>query len=128
MRHRCLFTLALLLASAPAAAQDDDAVALAKDILVRGANLFDKPDAAAMAATYIDSAEIIVIKRDTDPDRIEVETIRGRADIEKSYAKIFKDRLPEHRSRNTLELARFSGPFASDQGPLRHEPRTERHR
>ena len=98
MRHRCLFVLTLLLAPATAYAQDDAAVALANDILERGANLFDKRDAAAMAATYIANAELIVIKRDTDPDRIEVETIRGRADIEKTYAKIFKDRLPEHRA------------------------------
>jgi hypothetical protein len=109
MRHRCLFTLTLLLAPAPAAAQDADAVALAQDILVRGATLFDKRAAAAMAATYIEKAEIIVIKRDTDPDRIVVETTRGRAAIEKAYAKIFADRQPEHRSRNTVEVARFLG-------------------
>jgi hypothetical protein len=84
-------------------------MALAKDILGRGATLFDKRDAAAMAATYLENAEIILIKRDTDPDRIVVETFRGRAAIEKEYAKIFADRLPEHRSRNTVEVARFLG-------------------
>ena len=110
MRHPCLLTLTLLLAPATAAAQDGGATDLARDILIRGADLFDKRDAAAMAATYLENAEIIVIKRDTGPDRIDVETIRGQAEIEKAYAKIFKDRQPEHRSRNTIELARFLGP------------------
>ena len=34
----------------------------------------------------------------------------GAPKIEETYAKIFKDRLPEHRSRNTVELARFLSP------------------
>ena len=112
MRHRSLFAMILLVAPASAFGQDDDAraSALAKDTLDRGAALFDKRDAAAMAATYIESAEIIVIKRDSDTDRIVIETRSGRAAIEKTYADIFKDRLPEHRSRNTVEAARFLGP------------------
>jgi hypothetical protein len=109
MRHRCLFAMILLLAPAAATTQDKDALALAQDILVCGATLFDQRDAAALAATYVETAEIILIKRHPDTDRIVVETTCGRAAIEKAYAKIFKDRLPEHRSRNTVEAARFLG-------------------
>jgi len=102
----------LLVAPASAFGHDDDAraLALAKDTLDRGAALFDKRDAAAMAATYVETAQIIVIKRASDTDRIVVEPTNGRAAIEKAYADIFKDRLPEHRSRNTVEAARFLSP------------------
>lgn len=110
MRYRCLFALSLLVAPAAAFAQDDDALTLAKATLDRGADLFDKRDAAAMAATYVEAAEVILIKRDADSDRVTVEIRSGRAAIEKAYADIFKDRLPEHRSRNTVEDARFLRP------------------
>ncbi len=109
MRNRSLFTLILLMTPMTAFGQDDEAqaMALAKDTLDRGSALFDKRDAAAMAATYVETAQIIVIKHDSDTDNIVVETRDGRAAIEKAYADIFKDRLPEHRSRNTVESARF---------------------
>ncbi len=109
MRNRSLFTLILLLTPMAAFGEDDDAraMALAKDTLDRGAELFDKRDAAAMAATYIETARIVLIKHDSATDNIVVETRDGRAAIEKAYADLFKDRLPEHRSRNTVESARF---------------------
>jgi hypothetical protein len=112
MRNQFLFAIILLLAPTAALGQDDDAKAkaLAKDILDRGATLFDKRDAAAMAATYTETAEIIALKRDSTSDRIETEIRRGRAAIEELYASVFKDRLPEHRSRNTVDDARFLTP------------------
>jgi len=112
MRKPCLFAMILLVAPSLASGEEPDAraEALARDILDRGAALFDKRDAAAMAATYIETAEIVVLKRDSQSDRIVIETRRGRAEIEKAYAEIFKDRLPEHRSRNTVESARFLTP------------------
>jgi hypothetical protein len=109
MKHRFLSALILLATPVAALAQDGNALILAKDTLDRGAALFDTRDAAAMAATYVEDAEIILIKRDSDTNRIKVETRSGRAAIEKGYADIFKDRLPEHRSRNTVETARFLG-------------------
>jgi ketosteroid isomerase-like protein len=109
MKHRFLSAMILLATPVAALAQDGNALILAKDTLDRGAALFDTRDAAAMAATYVEDAEIILIKRDSDTNRISVETRRGRAAIEKGYADIFKDRLPEHRSRNTVETARFLG-------------------
>jgi ketosteroid isomerase-like protein len=112
MRHRFLSAMIFLFAPALAFGGEPDAraEALARDLLDRGAALFDKRDAAAMAATYIETAEIVVLKRDSQSDRIVVESRRGREEIEKSYADIFKDRLPEHRSRNTVEEARFLAP------------------
>jgi len=109
MKHRFLSALILLATPVAALAQDGNALILAKDTLDRGAALFDTRDAAAMAATYVEDAEIILIKRDSDTNRITVETRSGRAAIEKGYADVFKNRLPEHRSRNTVEAARFLG-------------------
>ena len=111
MRSQVLFAMILLVAPAAAFGQEDHAraTALAKEILDRGAALFDNRDAAAMAATYVETAEIIVIKRASDSDRAMTEVWHGRAAIEKAYANIFKDRLPEHRCRNTVEDARFLG-------------------
>ena len=112
MRLRTLLVLVFSVAPAVAFSQDDSTKAkdLAQEILDRGAALFDKRDATAMAATYLEDAEIILIKRNSESDRIQLETTRGRSAIEQAYAKIFKDRLPEHRSRNTVELARFLSP------------------
>ena len=112
MRLQSLLALILLVAPAAVFGQDDGpkARALAQEILDRGAALFDKRDAAAMAATYIEDGEIIVFKRNSESDRIQPETCHGRRKIEETYAKIFKDRLPEHRCRNTVEVARFLTP------------------
>ncbi len=112
MRHSSLFALILLVAPGAAFGLDDDAkaVAVAKETLDKGAALFDKRDAAAMAATYIETAQVIVIKRASDTDRVVTEIRSGRAEIEKAYAEIFKDRLPEHKSRNTVESARLLSP------------------
>ena len=109
MRNRTLFTLILLVLPMTVFGEDNDprAMTLAKETLDRGAALFDKRDAAAMAATYIETAKIILIKHDSATDNVVVETRDGRAVIERAYADLFKDRLPEHRSRNTVESARF---------------------
>ena len=110
MRHRCLFTLILLLAPAGATAQDKDALALAQDLLERGATLFDQRDATALAATYVEAAEIILIKRDSDSGRVEIETRRGRGrhreDLRRSsQGSLARAHGPEIRSRP----ARFLG-------------------
>jgi hypothetical protein len=112
MRRAPLFALILTVVPAAGFGQDDDAKArtLAQEILDRGAALFDTRDAAAMAATYIDEAEIILVKRATDSNKVVLEVTRGRADIEKVYADLFKDRQPEHKCKNTVDIARFLGP------------------
>jgi hypothetical protein len=112
MRHVLMLTMILPSVPVVLSGQDENARAtsLAKDLLDRGAALFDKRDAAAMAANYLEAAEIIVIKRDSQSDRMVVEAKHGRAEIEQAYAELFKDRMPEHRSRNTVEAARFLSP------------------
>jgi hypothetical protein len=111
MRYCCVLAMLMLLPASAAMGRDDDrALTLARDLLDRGAELFDKRDAAAMADTYLDAGEIMLIKRISDEDRVEITSRHGRAEIEKTYADIFKDRLPAHRSRNTVEDARFLGP------------------
>ena len=112
MRCRSLFAMIILLTPTAVFGQDEDAraLALAKDALSRGETLFDKQDASAMAATYIETAEIILIKRDSDSDRFVTETKQGRTAIEQTYADIFKGRDREHKCQNTIEVARFLGP------------------
>lgn len=109
MRSGLLLAAVLLLAPIAAFGQDenDRATKLAKELLDRGATLFDKRDAAAIAATYLDTGEIIVLKHESGSEHFVVETKHGRTEIEQAYAEIFKDRQPEHKCRNTVEAARF---------------------
>lgn len=112
MRYRFLLGLVVIAVLSPSASygQDDvKAVALAKDILDKGATLFDKRDAGAMAATYVENAKIILIKKPSDEGKVEPEIIDGRSAIEKGYADLFKDRQADHKARNTVESAWFLG-------------------
>lgn len=108
MRRHWGLALVLLTLPCAAQAQDDDAKAttLAKDILDKGAELFDKRDAAAMAATFVENGQIMAIKKESD-GRISTESRNGRVAIQQVYADLFKDRLPEHKARNTVESAHF---------------------
>lgn len=112
MRYRLPLAMVLVLMPVATFAQDDQerALTVAKEILDKGATLFDKRDAVAMAATYVETAEIILFKRSSDAGEFETEIKKGRVAIEEAYAGIFKDRKPEHKCRNTVELARFLGP------------------
>ncbi len=99
---------ALLLASPSDSTQD--ARSLAQDILTKGAALFDSRDAAAMAATYAENAEVTAYSKDNATGALKVDTGRGRADIQKFYADLFKGRSPSARCRNVVEDAHFAGP------------------
>ena len=96
------------------AGPDDDARACteAQALLDKGAALFDSRNAAAMAATYIEDGSIVVIKRQHNATRgeVELQSFHGRDQIEKGYADIFKERSPEYRSRSTVDFARYLGP------------------
>lgn len=98
----------LLLAAAPD--QTRDAKGLAQDILTEGAALFDARDAAAMAATYTEDAQVTAYSKDNETGALKVETRRGRADIREVYDGLFKDRSPSARCRNVVEDAHFAGP------------------
>src|SRR5262245_25981528 len=92
-----LLTLRAALLVVPAADSTQDAKTLAQDILTKGAALFDSRDAAAMAATYAENAQITAYSKDHDTRALKVETARGRAGIQKLYADLFKNRSPATR-------------------------------
>jgi ketosteroid isomerase-like protein len=105
-----LLTLGATLFVAPAADSAQDARSLAETILTKGAALFDSRDAAAMAATYAENAEVTAYSRDDKTGVLKTETGRGRADVQKFYGDLFKNRSPSARCRNVVEDAHFVGP------------------
>src|SRR6476646_7580741 len=63
-----------------------------------------------MAATYAENAEVTSYSKDDATGALKTETAGGRADIQKGYANLFKDRSPSTRCRNVVEDAHFVGP------------------
>jgi hypothetical protein len=102
--------LAAALVLAPTSDSTQDAKSLAQDILTKGAALFDSRDAAAMAATYAETAEITAYSNDNTTGALKTERRGGRANIQKTYADLFKNRSPATRCRNVVEDAHFVGP------------------
>ncbi len=92
-----------------ARAEDKDAKTLAQEILDKGAALFDKRDAAAMAATYTEDAQLEWIEKDSAAGGIKIDTKKGREEIETGYRDLFKDSKEATTSKNTVEYARFVG-------------------
>jgi ketosteroid isomerase-like protein len=109
MARFVILSLVLLVPTAALAA-DQDAKQLAQAILTKGAALFDTRDAAAMAATYAENAEITTYSKDNQTGALKTETGRGRANIQKAYADLFKNRSSSTRCRNVVEDAHFVGP------------------
>jgi ketosteroid isomerase-like protein len=108
MARFVFLSLALVLPTvAPAA--DKDAKQLAQAILTKGAALFDTRDAAAMAATYTEDAELILFAKDKDTGTYKAQVTRGRSAIERAYQNIFTDRKPGTTSRNVVEFAHLIG-------------------
>ena len=107
---RFVFLSLVLLSPTVAPAANEDAKQLAQAILTKGAALFDSRDAAAMAATYAENAQITAYSKDKDTGALKTETARGRADIQKGYADLFKNRSRSTRCRNAVEDAHFVGP------------------
>ena len=92
-----------------ARADDEDAKTLAQGILDKGAALFDKRDAAAMAATYTEDAQLEWIEKDSASGGIKIDTKKGREEIEAVYRDLFKESKEATTSKNTVEYARFVG-------------------
>jgi hypothetical protein len=110
MRRFSLLAVALTLGlSLAARAEDQDAKALAQDILEKGAALFDKRDAAAMAATYTEDAQLEWIEKDSAAGGIKIDVKKGREEIEAVYRDLFKDAKEATTSKNTVEYAKFIG-------------------
>jgi hypothetical protein len=120
MVGRILLALAAFgLVCAPATAQDEKGAAreanrearrLAQEILDKGAALFDTKDAAAMANTYVTSADLHVITKDQGTGAYGVQAIRGRDAIREQYAKLFDGKRGETTtSKNVVEFAHKVG-------------------
>lgn len=101
-------TAALSLPTALRAA-DDEAMALAQKILDEGAAKFNARDAAAMAATYADNAEVAVITRDSESGSLKFDVRYGKTAIEQLYRDLFKTE-EQIQARNTVVHARLLSP------------------
>ena len=91
-------------------ADDQDARRVAQETLDKGASLFDARDAAGLAATYTEDAELTAIFKDQGAGTFRTQVVRGRDAIEKAYQNLFKDGRGETKSRNRVEYAHFVGP------------------
>ena len=103
-----LVALAIVLVLPVAVRADDkDAKAAAQALLDKGAALFDTRDAAAMAATYTEDAQILWFDKDSSTGEIKLSFKKDRAEIEALYHDLFKDAKEKTTSKNTVEFARF---------------------
>ena len=91
-------------------AEEKDAKTVAQDVLDKGSALFDTRDAAAMAATYTEDAQLLWIDKDSSTGEIKVSVKKDRSEIESLYRDLFKDAKEKTTSKNTVEFARFVVP------------------
>jgi ketosteroid isomerase-like protein len=85
----------------------DEAMKIAIKLTEEGATTFDTFNAKAMAAFYLDDAEVALVTKDENGLKLDVH--KGRADIEKFYADMFKK--PETiKSKNDVEYAKLIAP------------------
>jgi len=91
-------------------AQEKDAKTVAQDVLDKGSALFDTRDAAAMAATYTEDAQLLWVDKDGTTGEIKVSIKKDRTEIESLYRDMFKDAKEKTTSKNTTEFARFVAP------------------
>jgi hypothetical protein len=109
MRRLAMFGLIFIFPIA-AIAQDKDAKTLAQEVLDKGSALFDTRDAAAMAATYTEDAQILWVDKDGSTGEIKLSIKKDRTEIESLYHDLFKDAKEKTTSKNTVEFARFITP------------------
>jgi hypothetical protein len=110
MFRPAIFALALALIPLAAHADEGDAKADAQAILDKGSALFDKRDAAAMAATYTEDAQIFWTAKENETAEPTVDTKKGRTEIEALYRDLFKDAQEKSTSKNVVEFARRIAP------------------
>ena len=110
MRCLTILSAALVLSFAATVRADEaDAKPVAQEVLDRGAALFDKRDAVAMAETYTQDAQLEWVEKDSAAGGIKIEVRKGREEIEALYRELFKDMKDATTSKNTVEFARFIG-------------------
>ena len=113
MTRAALLTLALLALLAPTsapAADDAEAMALAKRLLDKGAEFFRARDAMALSATYADDARVEWVDRDKATGRVASQVKQGRTEIDLLYRDLFKDPTARFDARNHVEFARLVAP------------------
>ena len=109
MKRVAFFTL-LIISPVLARADEKDAKTVAQGVLDKGAALFDTHDAAAMASTYTEDAQLLWIDKDGTSGEIKVSVKKDRAEIESLYHDLFKDAKEKTTSKNTVEFARLVTP------------------
>ena len=109
MKRIAMFALLVVL-PVTLLAQDKDAKTVAQDVLDKGSALFDTRDAAAMAATYTEDAQLLWIDKDNSTGEIKVTVKKDRSEIESLYRDLFKDATEKTTSKNMVEFARFVAP------------------
>ena len=108
MKRFAMFAL-LFVVPVTVMSQEKDAKTVAQDVLDKGSALFDTQDAAAMAATYTEDAQLLWIDKDGSTGEIKVSVKKDRSEIESLYRDLFKDAKEQTTSKNTVEYARFVG-------------------
>jgi hypothetical protein len=94
-------------ADGPGEAASDEANKLAVKLLDEGAAVFDTFSAKAMTDFYTEDAEVALVTRDDAGLKTQVH--KGKAEIEKFYAELFKK--PETiKSKNHVEYAKLIAP------------------
>jgi hypothetical protein len=107
---RFVFLALLITVPALARADEKDAKMVAQGVLDKGSALFDTRDAAAMAATYTEDAQLLWIDKDGSTGEIKLSVKKDRSEIESLYRDLFKDAKEKTTSKNTVEYARFVTP------------------
>ncbi len=109
MKRFAIFTL-MFVVHTTVRADEKDAKTLAQAVLDKGSALFDSHDAAAMAATYTEDAQLLWIDKDSSTGEIKLSVKKDRSEIESLYRDLFKDAKEKTTSKNTVEFARFVTP------------------
>jgi hypothetical protein len=91
-----------------APASDPAALEAAKKVTEAGAKMFAVKDAAGLAGTYADGAQLTLYTRDNPGAAFRRETKSGYAEILKIYEDMFKD-TNAFQAKNIVEHARFLG-------------------
>jgi hypothetical protein len=111
MTRVAILTLGLIVSSPfTAHALDEDAKAQAQAILDKGSALFDKKDAAVMAATYTEDGQILWVAKEENSSEIGASVKKGRAEVETFYREVFKDPQEKTTSKNAVDFARLIAP------------------
>lgn len=110
MARSLLLCLALAATLAgPVRAADAKAQAQAQAILDQGSALFDRKDAAVMASTYTEDAQVLTFIKGDKPGEIATDVKKGRSEIEDYYRDMFKDG-GKSSAKNVVAFARSITP------------------